>query len=169
MVLILLQVEILDVQHRDSRRILREVFDGVVAGDGDPAAIHFEGNEFGISEFDELVVGHGVFQLAKFGGVVVIAEAHAVRLDLGADLVELLGVPLPIGEGEGIDPGFVIAGVFGRKLHARRVFKRRRRADDVLQSQLIGVGDDRLQLRLQHVQGIVRADAATARQRSSTA
>jgi hypothetical protein len=154
--------EVLDVEHLDAVRVGAEVVLGATAADGDPAAVHFKDDEFGIGVVQEEVVGDGgglvVGLRSKLHGVVVIAELEAGLVDLLAPAVELFGVPFPVVESEGTDllvERQVSRGGLGAKAG--------KRTDDVVRGAESGVEvEDGVECLLELRGGIVGGDAAQA-------
>lgn len=153
--------EVFDVQHGDAVWVLAQVGDWISAADGDPAAVHLEGDEGGIGEAEEVVVGDDFCLCGgrcgadggELGDMVVVAEFEAGCFDLRAGLVELLGVPVPVVEGEGMGCG---GAGGGRTLVAGRG------ADDVVGAEDFVEVDDGVEIALELVPRIVGADAAEA-------
>src|SRR5580693_3700587 len=93
-------LEVLDVEQAVTIGIMGEIDGRIETGYDHPTAIELQLDELRIGEADEFIVsrrGAVVFELEV---MVVVTELEAGLLHLLADFVELLGVPIPVIDGE---------------------------------------------------------------------
>src|SRR5579863_2884911 len=102
-------LDVLDVNQREASGIFVEIFDGIFAGDADPAEIEFHLDVLGIGGEEDVVgefAAEGVGGL-KFKSVIVIGELDASFLRLFAGFLEKVSGPFEaVGLGAllGVDP-----------------------------------------------------------------
>src|SRR5690348_4004284 len=84
------------MEHAHAFAKLLQHRDWILAGLGNPVAVHFEADQFGIGVLDKDIEAGGTAQLAELVIVVVEAKAHAQTPRPFSPLIELIGSPTKV-------------------------------------------------------------------------
>src|SRR5205809_7735937 len=134
------------MQHSDASRVLAQIIDWISASDSHPSAIQLH-RDFGrIGQAQQLNVRDNSTRFFKFQNVIVIAELHTGSTHLLSYHIELVSIPSP---------------VIKRKVSfvcRVRILMPWRGTDNVGYAQLMTKGKNLIQVPMQIVRWMMRAD-----------
>ncbi len=138
--------EVFHMQHRDAGWVVAQILDRISASDSNPPAIHLH-RDFGrIGQAHQLDVRYYSIRFFEFENVIVIAELHAGSAYLFSECIELIRIPSPVIKCKAPFVCWVCALMSGR------------RTDDVSYAQLMTKGKNLIQVPMQIIRRMMRAD-----------